>query len=122
MDDAELSAEFGHCFRDIGRGADAVAHASNALNAAEGVSTRSDFFVTMVKADGLLIAGDVEHACAVATHALQLSLQVKSARCVEYLRAFRSRLSTHASTKHYRQFLEEATDHPLWSEAQNGRH
>src|SRR5262249_49959184 len=47
FDDAEMSAELAHCFRDIGRGADAVSHASNALNAAEGVSTRSDFFVTM---------------------------------------------------------------------------
>jgi hypothetical protein len=123
FDDAELSAEIAHCFRDIGRGTEAASHAARALEAARGVSTRSDFFVTMVQADGLLMAGEVEQACAIAKQALQLGRSVKSARCAQYLQSFRARLAPHIATPHYRELAATAADHPMWTEdAQNGSH
>jgi hypothetical protein len=123
FDNAELSAELAHCFRDIGRGADAVTYAGIALDAARGVSTRSDFFVTMVRADGLLAVGALEEACATAAEALVLSKQLKSVRCVEYLRAFRTRLAPHTRTPHYRLLEEVGAAIPMWFEDdQNGRH
>lgn len=78
FDDAELSAEFSHCFRDIGRYADAVTYADRAL-AASGTSARSDFFVTMVQASGYLGEGEVEQACQIVRTALDLGAQLKSA-------------------------------------------
>ncbi len=123
FDDAELAAEFGHCFRDIGRGSDAVSYADRALAAARGMSSRSDFFVTMVRADGLLASGELEQACATAAEALDFGRPIKSARCVEYLRTFRTHLAPHAKTTHYRQLAEVATGHPMWDvELQNGFH
>ncbi|MEV4049527.1 hypothetical protein, partial [Streptomyces sp. NPDC049744] len=74
FDDAELSAEFGHCFRDIGRGKDAVTYAERALVNA-GVSARSDFFVTMVRAAGQLHGGDADAACGTLGEALALAHQ-----------------------------------------------
>lgn len=51
FDEAELEAEFGHCFRDVGRAADATQHASQSLAAVNGpVFERSDFFAAVVLA------------------------------------------------------------------------
>jgi hypothetical protein len=47
FDDAELSAEFSHCFPDLGRHRDALTYAERATS---GASERSDFFVRMVEA------------------------------------------------------------------------
>lgn len=97
FDDAELSAEFGHCFRDIGRASDAVTYAGQASS---GASARSDFFVTMVLASGHLGStgspSAVEEACRVAQVALDLGAQLKSARCAEYLRQFHRQLAPFA--------------------------
>jgi tetratricopeptide (TPR) repeat protein len=113
FDDGELSAEFSHCFRDLGRHTDAITYAQRSLDAA-GASVRSDFFVTMVLADGHLGAGKVEQACAVARQALDLGEQLKSGRCVEYLRGFRQRLAPFADVAAVRELEEYAADHPLW--------
>src|SRR5207244_2117691 len=78
FDDAELSAEFSHCFRDLGRPADAATYAERSLEGA-GASPRSDFFVTMVLADSHIAAGDVEAACDSVRRALDLGEQLKSA-------------------------------------------
>jgi hypothetical protein len=52
-----------HCSRDLGRANDAVTYASTAL-AGAGASERSDFFVTMVLADGHLSGDNLDQACA----------------------------------------------------------
>src|SRR5512142_224638 len=46
----------------------------------------------MVKAEGLLLDGDVEQARAVAVPALKAGATMKSARCVKYVRAFHARI------------------------------
>lgn len=113
FDDAELSAEFSHCFRDIGRAADAVLYAERSLVTA-GASIRSDFFVTMVLAAGHLAMGEVEAACNAASRALGFGSGVKSARCAEYLRDFRAGLAPYSMTTTIRSFTEEHDAHPLW--------
>ena len=87
FNESELSAGLGHCMRDLGRAADAVQHAGNAL-ANTGQFARSDFFVYLVLANAHLAAGDTEQACTVALHALTAGEQIRSARCVSYLREF----------------------------------
>ena len=69
FNESELSAELGHCMRDLGRAGDAVQHAGNALGVT-GEFVRSDFFVPLVLADAHLAAGDIDQACAVVLHAL----------------------------------------------------
>jgi hypothetical protein len=113
FDDAELSAEFSHCFRDLGRAADTITYAQRALDSA-GASARSDFFVTMVLADGHLAAGDLDAAADAARRALDLGQALKSARCAQYLRQFRQRLSDHVQVPAVLELTEYAADHPLW--------
>lgn len=120
FDDAELSAEFGHCFRDIGRAPDAVTYAQCALS---GASARSDFFVTMVLASGHLGNGGksvaIEEACRVAQTALDLGTQLKSGRCAEYMRQFRRQLAPFAKTAPVRALNEYAEQHALWRASLN---
>jgi len=81
----KLDAEFAHCFRDLDRGAEAVAYAKRSLLSADGVSRRSDLFVSIVHAEGLLQQGELEEACAVAGKAIVDSDQLSSARCEAYV-------------------------------------
>ncbi|MFD4571594.1 hypothetical protein ACFWNK_01150 [Streptomyces sp. NPDC058417] len=111
FDEAELAAEAAHCFRDVDRARQAVAHAENARS---GSHVRSDFFATMVLADAHLRAGDVEEACRVALDALDLGEQLKSARCVSYLGEFRRNLSAVGPSSAARDFAEESREHRLW--------
>lgn len=113
FDDAELFAEFSHCFRDLGRATDAISNAERSLDGA-GASPRSDFFVAMVLAEGYRARGDVEEACSVVRRALGLGEQLRSARCVEYLRQFRQHLGSHVATPVGQELSEYAADHPLW--------
>ena len=63
FNESELSAEFGHCMRDLGRASDAVRYADSSIKASEAAFGRSDFFVSLVLADAHLAAGDAEQAC-----------------------------------------------------------
>ena len=114
FDDSELSAEFGHCLRDLGRATDAAQYASRSLVAVDGTFLRSDFFVTMVLADAHLAAGDLEQACSVALKALNEGGQIRSARCVIYLREFRQRLATAGNSRSAAEFREQAARSRLW--------
>jgi hypothetical protein len=107
-----LSAELGHCMRDLGRASDAVQHAGNALGST-GQFARSDFFVSLVLADAHLAAGDVEQACTVVLRALTDGEQIRSARCVSYLRAFIARLPPEGS-RGLAGFREQAGESRLW--------
>jgi hypothetical protein len=115
FDDAELAAEFGHCFRDLGRPVDASRYADQCLGTIDdGVYLRSDFFATMVLADAHLGAGELERACNVALDALTLGEQLRSARCVSYLREFSQRLAGIGSTSAVAEFHEQAEVSRLW--------
>lgn len=112
FNESELSAEFGHCMRDLGRTGDAIQHAGNGLETS-GEFARSDFFVSIVLADAHLRAGDVEQACDVTLHALVAGEQIRSARCVSYLREFMGHLPTTASSA-LADFREQAAESRLW--------
>jgi ATP/maltotriose-dependent transcriptional regulator MalT len=117
VDESELSAEFSHCYRDVGRAADSITYAQRTLEAGPSASARSDFFVTMVLAEGYLARGELEQACDTARQALELGQRLKSGRCAEYLRRFRQRIQPHAGTAVVRELTEQSTEHPLWSAA-----
>jgi tetratricopeptide (TPR) repeat protein len=115
VDEAELAAELGHCFRDLGRPDAATQHASQCLGAIDETTfQRSDFFATMVLADASLAAGEAEQACAVALQALTAGEQIRSARCVRYLRDFHDRLTSLGEGPLFSDFQEQARGSRLW--------
>ena len=115
FDEAELSAEFGHCLRDLHRARDAAEHAGRSVGASDdGRFARSDFFATMVLADACLAAGDPEQACAAALAAMTAGEQIRSGRCVNYLREFRDHLAAANGTAAVREFSEQAVQSRLW--------
>jgi hypothetical protein len=115
FDEAELSAEFGHCLRDLSRARDATEYAGRSVGASpDGRYARSDFFATMVLADAHLAAGEPEQACSTALLALTAGEQIRSGRCVNYLREFRDHLAHVADTAGVRDFHEQARAFRLW--------
>jgi transcriptional regulator with XRE-family HTH domain len=112
FNESELSAEFGHCMRDLGRAGDAIQHAGNGRSAS-GESVRSDFFVSIVLADAHLAAGDIEQACNVTLCALSAGEQIRSARCVSYLREFMGHLPA-GNGRILADFREQAAESRLW--------
>jgi len=112
FNESEMSAEFGHCMRDLGRAGDAIQHAGNGLGTS-GEFTRSDFFVSIVLADAHLKAGDIEQACNVTLHALVAGEQIRSARCVSYLREFMGHLPV-TDSQPLTNFQEQAAESRLW--------
>jgi hypothetical protein len=113
--EAELAAEFGHCLRDLGRAGDAAHYASASIGAVNGdMFMRSDFFAAMVLADSHLGAGELEQACYVALKALTAGEQIRSARCVKYLREFRQHLECAGNTTAVIDFHEQARGFRLW--------
>ncbi len=119
FDEAELDAEFAHCLRDLGQYAQSARHAERV--AVSGCGPRSDFFVTMVQADAYLGAGQAEQACAtVLAAALPLAGPLRSARCVDYLRAFRDRLAASAPAVLIRELDEQASQFEAWQMASPG--
>jgi hypothetical protein len=115
FDEAELSAEFGHCLRDLSRAKDATEYAGRSVGASpDGRYARSDFFATMVLADSYLAAGEAEQACQTALTALTAGEQIRSGRCVNYLREFRDHLVIAGGTAAVRDFGEQAMQSRLW--------
>ena len=115
FNEAELSAEIGHCLRDLGRPVDAVQHATDSLiEVTETTFVRSDFFAMMVLADSYLDAGEIEKACGVALSAISAGEQIRSARCVGYLREFRQRLVASGADHVMSEFNETANTSRLW--------
>lgn len=115
FDHAELEAEFGHCFRDLGDFSAAVGHARSGLDGSRG--PRSDFFVTMVLADSYLGAGEIELACQTVLDAMNEGEQLRSARCTRYLRDFRSRVAPLSSAAAVQKLHEDAAAFPVWQVA-----
>jgi hypothetical protein len=115
FDEAELSAELGHCLRDLRRVADAAQCASRSVGAGgDGTFARSDFFAMMVLADAYLGAGEPEQACGTALVALAAGEAIRSGRCVNYLREFRDHLAGAGDTATVRDFSEQAAGSRLW--------
>jgi len=115
FNESELSAEISHCLRDLGRPDDAAHYARSSLEAVDDATfVRSDFFVMMVLADAHLAAGEVERACRVARNALTAGEQIRSARCIGYLREFRQHLAAVGENRAAAEFEEQAVSSRLW--------
>jgi hypothetical protein len=105
FDEAELAAEHGHCFRDLGIPGHGREHAARGLSP-DGASPRSDFFVLMVLGQTQVQHGDVEEGCATLTRAAELRRRLKSARCADYERRVRASLAPHMRAQPVRELYE----------------
>ncbi|WP_163569423.1 hypothetical protein [Fodinicola feengrottensis] len=114
VDEAELAAEIGHCFRDLGRHQDAAGYLLQSVCGTSDEYLRSNYFATMVLADAHLAAGDREQAQSIALKAIDVGEHLKSARTVEYLREFRARLALAGPSVMDRSFISAAELHTLW--------
>jgi len=68
----------------------------------------------MVLADAHLAAGELEQACNTALAAIVSGEQIRSGRCVNYLREFRDHLAVADGTAAARDFGEQALQSRLW--------
>jgi hypothetical protein len=75
---------------------------------------RSDFFAAMVLADAHLAAGELEQACNITLKALTAGEQIRSARCVRYLREFQQHLSHVGNATAATDFRAQARGSRLW--------
>jgi hypothetical protein len=115
FDEAELSFEFGHCLRDLSRAGDATRYAGRGVaGAGDGTFARSHFLAMIVLADAYLAAGVPEQACGTALIALTAGEQIRSGRCVNYLREFRDHLARIGDTAAALEFKEQALGSRLW--------
>jgi tetratricopeptide (TPR) repeat protein len=115
FNEAELAAEFGHCMRDLGRATDATQYASSSIETINGdMFMRSDFFAAMVLADAHLAAGELEQACRITLKALTAGEQIRSARCVRYLREFHQHLAHVGNATAVTDFHAQARGSRLW--------
>jgi transcriptional regulator with XRE-family HTH domain len=117
FDEAEMSDEFGHCFRDLGLAKPAAQHAANATASYGDQYQRSDFFALMVLADAYADHNEPEQACQAALKAMQLGETLTSARCALYVTEFRRRLDRYSRTPAVREFTEQAAGLRLWANA-----
>ncbi|MFG3214800.1 hypothetical protein [Streptomyces tendae] len=114
FDEVELAAEIGHCFRDLGRSAEAAQRGGGSIFG-DGLNNRSDFFATMVQADAHIIQGEIGQGFDIALSALQLGEGLKSARCIQYVREFQGRVTAEMRrATEFRIFEEQARGFRLW--------
>ncbi|WP_234391926.1 hypothetical protein [Streptomyces sp. WM6378] len=115
FDEVELAAEFGHCFRDLGRSVEATQRGAGST-IGDGLNNRSDFFATMVQAESYTTQGEIGRGFDIALTALQLGESLKSARCVQYVWEFQGRItSSMRASIEYRDFEERARSYRLWN-------
>ncbi|MFI8080633.1 regulator [Kitasatospora sp. NPDC086009] len=108
FDEAQLSDEFAHCYRDLQQWRTAAQHAEKSLRLRSPAYARSRIFCRMVLATARLGMGDLDEACTMATDALRAAGEMRSARSLEYVRDFHRRLTPYRGSPVARAFEETA--------------
>ncbi|WP_316520886.1 regulator [Kitasatospora brasiliensis] len=108
FDEAQLSDEFAHCYRDLQQWRTAAQHAEKSLRLRSPAYARSRIFCRLVLATARLGMGDLDEACTMATDALRAAGEMRSARSLEYVRDFHRRLTPYRGSPVARAFEESA--------------
>ncbi|MFF7456221.1 regulator [Kitasatospora sp. NPDC008115] len=108
FDEAQLSDEFAHCYRDLQQWRTAAQHAEKSLRLRSPAYARSRIFCRLVLATARLGMGDLDEACGMATDALRAAGEMRSARSLEYVRDFHRRLTPYRGSPVARAFEETA--------------
>lgn len=106
-DAAYLSAQLGHCLRDL-RDLDAAEqHAHRSLRMVDGFTRGRSFNLSLLAAIHAE-QGEIEQACTVGSQAVELVAEVKSRRARNRLADLRAALDSHTSVPAVRGFIERA--------------
>ncbi|MFD0276000.1 regulator [Kitasatospora sp. NPDC127111] len=108
FDEAQLSDEFAHCYRDLQQWRTSAQHAEKSLRLRSPAYARSRIFCRLVLATARLGMGDLDEACSMATDALRAAGEMRSARSLEYVRDFHRRLTPYRGSPVARAFEEAA--------------
>lgn len=108
FDEAQLTDEFGHCYRDLQQHRAAAQYAERSLQLRGPAYARSRVFCRTVLATARLGLGEVELACSLAGEAMQQATEMRSTRAVEYVRDFGRRLEPFRDSGAVRGFYERA--------------
>ena len=100
---AELAGEAAHCFRDLGRSAETLLFADNAIEPTDTPARTRAF--GMVSANGGFNGGNLDEAIVMATQAVDLAGPLQSSRYLRYVADFQRAISTaHARDARVRAF------------------
>ncbi|MFI2213639.1 regulator [Streptomyces sp. NPDC020141] len=105
FDEAQMSDEFGHCYRDLQQYRQAVQHAERSLQLRPSALARSRLFCRVVLASARLGLGELDQACALGAESALQAAEMRSARALEYVRDFERRLEPYrdaAAVRGYR--------------------
>ncbi|MFF4402156.1 sporulation protein [Streptomyces sp. NPDC001480] len=97
FDEAELTGEFCHCFRDLRMRREAVEQAQRAVDSTDPAYARTLGFCRMVLAQSQLINGELEAAVATASLAVDGGDSLQSSRFQRYVTDFQAEVSPHAA-------------------------
>ncbi|MFJ4712157.1 regulator [Streptomyces sp. NPDC088785] len=92
FDEAQMSDEFGHCYRDLQQYRAAAQHAERSLQLRSPGFARSRLFCRVVLASARLGLGELDAACALGAEAAAAAADMRSVRAHEYVREFERRL------------------------------
>lgn len=110
FDEAELTGEFCHCFRDLRMRREAVEQAQRAVDSTDPAYARTLGFCRMVLAQSQLINGDLEAAVTTASLAVEGGDSLQSSRFQRYVTDFQAEVSTHAAHPAVVAFNEKVTE------------
>lgn len=92
FDEAELAAEFAHCFRDLGHHHRARDRVLESVELSESLYVRSLSFVRTILATSHVAEGDLEQGIAVAREVVATVADLRSVRTRRYVREFMKQL------------------------------
>jgi hypothetical protein len=97
FDEAELTGELCHCFRDLRMRRDAVEQAQRAVDSTDPAYARTLGFCRIVLAQSQLLNGDLEAAVTTASLAVDDGDSLQSSRFQRYVTDFQAEVSAHAA-------------------------
>ncbi|SEK31731.1 hypothetical protein [Nonomuraea pusilla] len=104
FDEAELAAEFAHCFRDLGQHHRARDRVLESVELSESLYVRSLSFVRTILATSHVANGDLDHGLAVAREVVTTVADLRSARTRRYVREFTKQLARYGNDPRVREF------------------
>ncbi|ANW20523.1 tetratricopeptide repeat protein [Streptomyces clavuligerus] len=105
FDEAQMTDEFGHCYRDLQQYRQAVQYAERSLQLRPVGMARSRLFCRVVLASSRLALGELDQACTLGAEAALQAAEMRSARALEYVQDFERRLEPYrdaAAVRGYR--------------------
>ncbi|MCP3760740.1 regulator [Streptomyces sp. TBY4] len=111
-DEGQLAGEFAHCHRDLHQYRACAQQAERSLRLRAPGYARSRLLSRLVLATARLGLGDLEQACAMGAAAARQAAEMRSARAVDYVRAFERRLGPYHDTAAAREYHDQVATLP----------